>query len=315
MVELTRLTDSSAIMDDGEALRRRWNQDGVLFFRNVMDPKLIAWARDRFRDKLSEAGLIDPAIEAPVWTGEEPKTWRTCDALGTEVWHEIVKEPKLNAVLAHIFEGKPVWIPIVAHRASPPNWPVKQGQDIFAGRHQDGFFNQAIGFAVCWIPLRDVAMESGSFAVAPGMHNLGWLHDETRDDKRIAPGAIPYEAWRAEDYRVGDVLIFNDRVPHSGLPNPTNEIRMSIDVRAVPDWAPQPVHGSVASVHGHDVTIHTDAGEDVTVHVDDRTYIRDMNPFPRLPLNELGKIAYPGSRVLAMVREDGSTTVMRRNFY
>ena len=45
------------------------------------------------------------------------------------------------------------------------------------------------------------------------------------------------------------------------------------------------------------------------------TLIRDMNPWPRIPLSEMAKIAYPGASVMAMAREDHTVTVLRRNYY
>jgi hypothetical protein len=51
------------------------------------------------------------------------------------------------------------------------------------------------------------------------------------------------------------------------------------------------------------------------VHVSDDTFIRDMNPRPRIPTSDLERIAFPGAHVMAMAREDGRATVMRRNFY
>jgi hypothetical protein len=102
---------------------------------------------------------------------------------------------------------------------------------------------------------------------------------------------------------------------HTTLPNPSDEIRLSLDVRAVPDWAPQPVIGTVDSVNGLAVTIDTDEGGKVTVDITAETFIRDMNPRPRYTVSELDRIAYPGARVMAMVSSNGTTTVIRRNFY
>jgi hypothetical protein len=315
MIRVTPLSDSSSLIGDAPALRRRWDEDGVLFLRGVMDPELIGWAREKYRDALAAEGLIDPAVETPLWTGEPPKTRRPCDALGTSVWHDVVKQPELNAILRDVFDGEPVWIPIAAHRSGMPTGPVREGEDIFSGRHQDGFYNEGMQFAICWMPIRDVDMNSGSFAVAPGTHRRGVLHSETRDDYAIPPGTIADDAWRSADFRVGDVLIFNYLTAHATLPNPSNEIRMSLDVRAVPSWAPQPVVGTVGAVQNTDVTIRTDSGEDVTVHVTDETFIRDMNPRPRMPTSDLTRIAFPGARVMAMAGPDRRATVMRRNFY
>ena len=120
MLHVAPLLDSTSLMGDAEALRTRWERDGVLFLRGVMDPALIGWARDKYRAALVAENLIDPDVEKPVWTGNAPKTRRPCDALGTSVWHEIVKQPELNAIMSDIFQGRPVWIPIAAHRSGLP---------------------------------------------------------------------------------------------------------------------------------------------------------------------------------------------------
>jgi hypothetical protein len=315
LISVQRLDDNTSLIGNSAALRERWNDDGVLFLRGVMDLELIGWARDKYRAALAGEGLIDPANEVPIWTGATPKTRRPCDALGTQVWHEVVKQPELNAILHDVFDDDPVWIPIVAHRSGMPSGPVKDGEDMFSGRHQDGFFNEGIQFAICWMPIRDVDMNSGSFAVAPGTHRRGVLHVESADGYPIPPGVIADDAWRSADFRAGDLLIFNYLTAHATLPNPSNQIRMSLDVRAVPSSAPQPVVGTVDTVDGSDVTIRTQDGKLATVHVTDATFIRDMNPRPRIPTSEFQRIAFPGARVMAMAGKDGNAAVLRRNFY
>jgi ectoine hydroxylase-related dioxygenase (phytanoyl-CoA dioxygenase family) len=165
------------------------------------------------------------------------------------------------------------------------------------------------------MPIRDVNRDRGSFAVAPGTHKRGSLHDTSLKGNAIPRDAIPDGTWRSADFRVGDVLVFNYLTAHTALPNPSDEIRLSLDVRAIPASAPQPVIGAVDKVEGCDVTIRTDEGELITVHLSEETLIRDMNPWPRIPLAEVEKIAYPGAHVMAMARTDCSVTVLRRNFY
>jgi Phytanoyl-CoA dioxygenase (PhyH) len=315
MISVAQLTDSTSLIGDAEALRQRYAEDGVVYLRSVMDPKLMGWAQEKYRGALAAEGLIDLANEAPLWTGKTTQVWRPCDALGTTVWHEVVKQPALNAIMRDVFDADAVWIPIAAHRSALPTGPIKEGQDIFSGRHQDGFYNEGMLFTICWMPIRDVNMDRGSFAVAPGTHKRGSLHDTKLKNNAIPPEAIPADAWRSADYRVGDVLIFNYLTAHAALPNPSDEIRMSLDVRAIPAWAPQPVVGAVEGVDGTDVSIRTEDNKLVTVQVTDDTLIRDMNPWPRIPKSELSKIAFPGAHVMAMAREDGTVTVLRRNFY
>lgn len=319
MMDIAQLTDSTDLIGNPEALRRRYLEDGVVFLRGVIDPDLIAWGREKYREALIAEELIDPAVEAPVWTGRKTETWRPCDAIGTTVWHEVVKQPLLNEVMRGVFADEPVWIPIAAHRSGFPTGPVAEGQDLFAGRHQDGFYNEGMLFTICWMPIRDVAMDRGSFAVAPGTHHRGSLHDTSLKGNAIPRDAIPDDAWRSADFRVGDVLIFNYLTAHTALPNPSDEIRLSLDVRAIPASAPQPVIGAVEKVAKNadstDVTIRTEEEGLVTVHLSEETLIRDMNPWPRIPLAEVEKIAYPGAHVMAMARKDRSVTVLRRNFY
>jgi hypothetical protein len=314
-IEVPQLEDSSDLIGNPEALRQRYLDDGVLYMRGVIDPALITWAQGKYRDALIDQGLLDASSDAPVWTGKKTDAWRPCDVLGTSVWHEVVKTPLLNEIMYAIFDADPVWIPIAAHRSALPTGPLAEGADIFAGRHQDGFYNEGMLFTICWMPVRDVKTENGSFAVAPGTHKRGSLHDTSLPKNAIPRYAIPDEAWRSADFKVGDVLIFNYLTAHTALPNPSNEIRMSLDVRAIPSWAPQPVIGAVETVEDGDVKIRTDTGDLQTVTVDDNTLIRDMSPWPRIPKEELHKIAYPGAHVMAMVRNDGTVSVLRRNFY
>ena len=312
-IDIAPLEDSTKLIGNAHAMRQRWAEDGVLFLRNVIDPELILWAREKFRDALAAEGLIDPALEPPIWTGKAPKTRRPCDAIGTEVWHEFIKRPQLNSYLRDIFDAEPVWIPIAGHRSSLPTGPIGQNEDIFAGRHQDGYFNAGMLFTTCWMPIRDFDLNSGSFAVAPGSHQHGSLYDTVQH--KMYPDAVPDDAWRSADFRAGDVLIFHYHTAHTTLPNPSNLIRMSLDVRAIPATAPQPMIGTVEKVEGNDVTIRKEDDSLAVIHVTPDTFIRDMLPTPRLSTSDLLKVAYPGAHVMATADVDGNAAVIRRNFY
>ena len=317
MIDIEPLKDSTPLLGDDEALKARWEEDGVLYLKGINDPELMAWAEQHYRKALLDEELIDPDQEAPVWTGKTSDTWRPCDAIGTKVWHEIVKQPKLNGVLRTIFGCDPVWLPIAAHRSAFPSGPMKEGERLFAGEHQDAFYNEGMNSTICWMPVRDVEdMDSGTFAVAPGSHKLGVLHDPKHERYSIPEGAVPIDMWRSAAYKVGDVLIFRDDIVHAALPNLSNQFRLSLDIRVNASNAPCPVCGTVEEVDGLDVAIREDdSGELVTVHVDDDTFIRDMNPHPRVPTSELERIAYPGARVLAMAGDDRVAKVLRRNRY
>jgi hypothetical protein len=311
-MEIETLTDSTALLGDSAAVKRRWDEEGVLFFRGVIDAGLIRWAEAKFRKALADEELIDPSVDQLIWTGKAPKARRPCDALGTEVWPEFVKLPLLNDLMRIVFQDEPIWIPIVGHRSSLPTGAIKPGQDIFAGRHQDSYFSEGMHYTVCWMPIKDAALDAGSFAVAPGAHKRGNMY---APDHRMRREAVPDTEWRSADFRAGDLLMFDFFTPHSTLPNPSNQIRISLDVRAIPASSPRPITGTVESVSGTDVSIRTEEGDLVTIHVSDSTYIRDMQPTPRIATADLQRIAFPGARVMATAKDGGEAVMLRRNFY
>ena len=61
LISVQPLDDNTSLIGNSAALRERWNDDGVLFLRGVMDLELIGWARDKYRAALAGEGLIDPA--------------------------------------------------------------------------------------------------------------------------------------------------------------------------------------------------------------------------------------------------------------
>lgn len=312
ILHVAQLQDSSDILANRRLVRERWEKDGVLFFRNVIPAALVSWAEGLFREKLANEDLIDPALDRLVWTGKQPVSRRPCDAIGTEIWHKFAELPVLND-LAHIaLDDDPLWIPIVGHRSSLPTGPVEDGDDIFFGRHQDSYFSRGMHYIVFWMPIRDASIDAGSFAVAPGMHKRGDLYGE---DHKMIVDSVPDEAWQSADFRAGDLLMFDFFTPHATLPNPSDQIRISLDMRAVGKHSAVPLFGTVEHVEGCAVTIRTEDGRLETVTVCDETYIRDMNPFPRIATHDLGRIAYPGAHVMATRDEQDRAIVLRRNWY
>lgn len=311
-MDVKPLADSTALLGDAEAIKQRWEEDGVLFMRGVIDPELIKWAESKYREVLIREGLIDPTAEKLIWTGKKPEVFRPCDVIGTEVWHKFAELPVLNDLMRIVLEDEPRWIPIVGHRSSIPTGPIKPGQDLFAARHQDSYFSKGMHYVVCWMPIKDAALDAGSFAVAPGAHKSGNFYD---DDHKMVVDSIPDDQWQSADFRAGDLLMFDYYTPHVTLPNPSDQVRISLDIRAIPASAPKPIMGTVESVDGTNVVIRTDDDERVKVHVSDETYIRDMLPLPRVPTEEFGRIAFPGANVMTTVRDDGEAVMFRPNSY
>jgi hypothetical protein len=83
-----------------------------------------------------------------------------------------------------------------------------------------------------WLPLTDCPMAAGPLQVAAGSHTEGVYAFG------IAGGAggieikDPLEGrWVSGDFAVGDVLLFHSMTVHKGVPNRSDRLRMSMDVR------------------------------------------------------------------------------------
>ncbi|WFR72591.1 phytanoyl-CoA dioxygenase family protein [Prescottella defluvii] len=168
-----------------------------------------------------------------------------------------------------------------------------------AGRHQDGFFNEGIPFRTCWLPLSDIDFECGGLAIAPGLSKYGYLHNwEDPPKYGIPAGAVPDAAWaRPSVYRPGDVLMFSEATPHTGLPNRSDRFRLSMDIRLSPKSAPQPVVGVLSAVGSDTITLDTDEGA-VTLIVDERSYLR-LKDGAQLPRERMHQFLNLGEKMMA----------------
>jgi hypothetical protein len=80
----------------------------------------------------------------------------------------------------------------------------------------------------------DIDLELGGIEIAAGLHRGAWLHDrETKSIQAIPEDRIPPAACRYAEYHPGDVLVFGEFMPHTGMPNRTDRglYRLSFDVR------------------------------------------------------------------------------------
>jgi hypothetical protein len=133
------------------------------------------------------------------------------------------------------------------------------------------------------------------------------LHDLSNPPIYPIPSdAIPAEAWFRSHYRPGDVVVFDRHTPHAGLPNHSNRLRLSIDVRAMVASGPVPVVGTVSDVRESCVTVRGEDGTELTLAVDENTYIR-VEKGRRIGLSEL-QVGTPA----LVSHEDGRAVVVRK---
>ena len=303
------LPDSTPLIDIPEQLRSRWEADGVLYFRDVIDKDAVAALRREYMDRLKDVGVVARDAEEPIWTGVDRVDGKQVRQIESALWRALVTHPSLDRVVRTLIDSEPRWVPIVVHRSAPPTGP-SSATNLFAGRHQDGHYNYGIEFITCWIPLMDIDQTVGGLAVAPGSHK-GSLYDvPPGQSKPIAEGRIPDDAWRRPNYAAGDLLIFHSMTAHAGIPNTSGKLRLSVDVRFLPGSVPMPVVGTVSRIDGTTIHVTEESGKASQFDLDDATIVRGPKA-TRVTGDQISEVIFEGADVLAVADENGRAELVR----
>jgi len=91
-----------------------------------------------------------------------------------------------------------------------------------------------------WFSIFDAPVEAGCLQVMPGSHRGGLIrHRADADGELSIPNArLPKQRPRPLPVRAGDVLFLHRRLCHAALPNVSDSIRWSYDLRYLPAGAP-----------------------------------------------------------------------------
>jgi hypothetical protein len=296
------------LLHDHQALRARWDADGVLYFKNVIDQDTISAVRNEYLARLKDVGVVAQAETQPIWSGLNRLDGKLARPIADDVWRGLVTSPSFDAVVSNFLGEAPTWVPIVVHRAAPPAGP-SIGVDNFQAGHQDGIYNYGIDFITCWVPLMDIDEEVGGLAVVPGSH--GKYHYGQRPNAGVnRTGVFPDSAWRRPDYKPGDLLMFHSMTAHAGLPNRSDKIRLSVDIRFLPGSAPKPIVGTVIGYDGTTVKMQAESGEHLNLIVDEESVIRGPKGTPLLAEARTG-VLFPGAAIIAVPDTSGRAKLVR----
>jgi hypothetical protein len=230
-------TDSSALAADGAALAARMDRDGYLFLPGLLPAPDVAavqrqiggivredgWLR---RDRPVEDAIADPA---GFCVDPEPAYLHTLRRINhLEDYHGLKHHPALIGLFERLLGGPVLPHPRVLMRNIFPareEYTTKAHQDFPNVQGTEAVFT-------AWLPLIDCPMEVGPLQVAAGSHTSG-VYDF---DIGFGAGGIEITdaldgSWVSGDFALGDVLIFHSMTVHKGVPNRSQKLRMSMDVR------------------------------------------------------------------------------------
>ena len=232
--------DSTGLIGNGPALAERMRRDGYLFLRGLLPAEAIAAVQQQAGAIARDAGWlrrdrpVDAAIADPAGFCVDPDpaylaTLRRINRL--ESYHALKHHPALIDLMQRMIGAPAFPHPRVLMRNIFP-----QRDEFTTKAHQD--FPNVQGTEqvyTAWFPLIDCPMEVGPLQVAAGSHTHGVF------DFDIGFGAGGIEItdpldgrWVSGPFALGDVLIFHSMTVHKGVPNRSDRLRMSMDVRYQP---------------------------------------------------------------------------------
>lgn len=301
------------------ALMGMLDTDGYLFFRDVLDRDVLGEVYNRYMRGLHEHGYVADISGGPVWLGTDAKelddfAGRELHAYDIGEWY--VQQPPIKEFYDGLFGDSMEWFPgsgrmTSVYRCTGPSGDSEE-TDRFIGRHQDGFYNTGLEVYTTWIPLMDIPPEVGGLAIAAGVHKSGILHDISVPPHYPIPReAIPQMAWRTTSYELGDVLIFTGTTPHSALPNRSNKIRLSMDLRIVPSWARAPIVGTVTEASAQRIGVSSERHGSVTVGITKNTTIFGLSRSRLSPSDLATGDDLPLGATVMVGATDGVASVVR----
>lgn len=285
------------------------DEDGYVFFHDVLDLGAVGRLRQRFMDVLVDWGYVDPGAAEPIWNGKDLSDFpvKIEPLHDARVWEEFVADPAIEAFFTKLLGAPPFWLEITEYRIMAPGETLPP--DPFIGRHQDAFYNQGMECFTCWVPLMEIDENIGGLALNPGLHKGDFFHD--RDDPpqyRIPPGVLP-DNWHRSLYRPGDMVMFHKMIPHTGLANTSDRFRMSMDIRVAPVTGELPIIGEILKFTDDEIVIRPANGEEIRLVIDADTYSR-WTGGKRISTEELQELLPVGSRMLASAK-DGRAISLR----
>jgi len=248
--QLKELRVSNDAKNDPEELRRRMDDEGYLFFKQLLNPDNLLELRRQILTTLQEGGWLIAGTDPMDGIADVTKQCTEGDRKYTDVYHKV---QKLEAVhrSAHWPETLGMMEKIMGRRGMPvPHQVVRLWFPKYTKYttpiHQDfvhfqGHFNNL----TVWAPIGDCPIELGGLAVIPGSHKVGKVLDhhfalgagglnldveeEATRHPEVASG------WYSTNYEVGDFLTFPALTIHKALPNVTEDkMRVSLDNRYNP---------------------------------------------------------------------------------
>jgi ectoine hydroxylase-related dioxygenase (phytanoyl-CoA dioxygenase family) len=310
------LETSNHLIGDQAALEAQFEKNGYWFFKDVLDIDALKRLRKKYINVLENFGLVKYGNDTLEYTGRSfdafPGRFKLKDM---DAWKSFANNSKIKNFVEEVMGEKIIWIPIVEYRAVRPLGRVPA--DRFQFWHCDGHFNPGIPYRTIWFPLCDINQEVGGLALRPGLPRGPKLEPDSPAPK-TSPEAITFIPHDHEllcesmvatyPYKLGDVIIFDKRTPHSGMHNLSNRFRLSMDIRFVRSSDNVPLIGKLIALAENSIKVKShDDGHVETLQIDPDAMFREN--VTRFPVDAFEK-SFPVGTDVIVARQNGIATLV-----
>lgn len=246
------MRDSTTLLGQPGPLRDRYEDEGYLLLRGILDPELVRSVRaDYFAAFPPEYFKPGTTPAEGVYSGHTPPSLPPHGVPGHPA-HAFVRSATFAA-----FAGQPGLADLAAIILDHPVFRLRRtplrhfdsASGLASRAHTDqAYLSEAVSGAdtvTIWIPFGDCPIESGSVVYLSGSHRLDLRaairHYAPRTDRPDDPRPFSHDlAWTARvlggrwlwtDFGAGDVAVHRADVLHASLDTTTEVMRLSADVR------------------------------------------------------------------------------------
>nr|MBA2480855.1 phytanoyl-CoA dioxygenase family protein [Planctomycetota bacterium] len=194
------------------------------------------------RELLAAGKITDLAEDAP-FDRRVARLFAQCPEIveGMDIMHmrapevfEFIRNRHLLDVVESLVGPEITCNPIQHLRAKVPS-TLGNGTHELVPWHQDSAVTweeaEHSGIVTCWIPLVDATRETGCMEVLPGANQLGYIEHRSEGGTMIKPELMPDIAPLTATCPRGGVVFMTLLTPHRGLPNVSDRVRWTIDLR------------------------------------------------------------------------------------
>jgi ectoine hydroxylase-related dioxygenase (phytanoyl-CoA dioxygenase family) len=232
---------SNHLLGDEAALRARLEEEGYLYFSQLIDRERVRRLRRQMLLVLADHGWVSRegyfmagrCVREPLREGEEQYLRAYDDIQRLEDFHTLAHDETLLATMAQVLGETAFPHPLKIGRLSFPDH-----FEASTPPHQDYPNNQGTDhLTAAWLPVGEIPYELGGLAILRGSHKWGVLPLDVHLGAGNRRAVLSHELleqcrWVTTEFSMGDVLLFPSKTVHASLHNASEFfMRLSVDFR------------------------------------------------------------------------------------